>query len=226
MPNDPVATGRLRTVRSYVLRSGRVTDAQRRALAELWPRFGVEYRAEPLDLAALFGRTAPRVVEIGFGNGELLVAMAVDTPEQDFIGIEVHEAGVGHCMLELARRGLSNVRLIRHDAVEVLETQIPAASLARIQLMFPDPWPKKRHHKRRIVQEPFVAQVARVLLPGGELHVATDWPAYAEHIAAVLADSRNFGPITAPAHARPATRFERRGQRLGHPVWEGRYRKK
>jgi tRNA (guanine-N7-)-methyltransferase len=226
MSSDPVSTLAHRTVRSYVLRSGRVTDAQRRALAELWPRFGVQYRAEPLDLPLLFGRDAPRVVEIGFGNGELLVAMAGDAPDQDFVGIEVHESGIGHCLLELARRELRNVRLIRHDAVEVLQNQFPSASLARVQLMFPDPWPKKRHHKRRIVQTPFLAQVARVLQPGGEFHVATDWPPYAEHIAATLAQAPDFEAVAAPLPGRLPTRFERRGQRLGHPVWDGHFRTK
>jgi tRNA (guanine-N7-)-methyltransferase len=218
--------GPLRTVRSYVLRAGRITAAQSRALAELWPLFGVEACQETLDFKALFGRDAPRSVEIGFGNGELLVEMASAAPDQDFLGIEVHEPGIGHCLLEIERRGLKNVRLIRRDAVDVLREQIPAASLARVQLMFPDPWPKKRHHKRRIVQAEFLAQVARALQPGGEFHVATDWPPYAEHIAATLQECREFEVIAAGSPARQPTRFERRGQRLGHAVWESRFRRR
>ena len=224
MAIERAANGPLRTVRSYVLRAGRITAAQSRALVELWPRFGVENSAEPIDFPTLFGRDAPRSVEIGFGNGELLVEMAGAAPDQDFLGIEVHEPGIGHCLLEIERRGLANVRLIRRDAVEVLHEQIPAASLARVQLMFPDPWPKKRHHKRRIVQPGFLAQVAHVLRSGGEFHVATDWPPYAEHIAAALAGCTEFEPLTAGSPDRQPTRFERRGQRLGHPVWDGRFR--
>jgi tRNA (guanine-N7-)-methyltransferase len=207
-----------------VRRTGRLTRAQERALAELWPRYGVDFRPAPLDLDALFGRRAPRVLEIGFGNGEALAAMAAAAPDEDFIGVEVHEPGVGHCLLRIEALGLGNVRLVRHDAIEVLQHQLPAESLAAVHLFFPDPWPKKRHHKRRIVQPAFVDLAATRLQPGGVLHVATDWPAYAEHIAAVLAASGRFTPAGA-THGRPRTRFQARGERLGLPVWEARYRR-
>lgn len=209
-----------RPVRSFVLRAGRITAAQRRALEELWPRFGVDFSAKVLDLDRLFGRDAPRVVEIGFGDGELLAAMAAADPGRDFLGIEVHEPGVGHCLLLLEKLGLGNVRLIRHDAIEVLETQIAPGSLDEVKLFFPDPWPKKRHHKRRLVQPPFLDLLAARLAPGGRFHVATDWAPYAEHIDAVVGAHDAFEALPGAAGGRPQTRFERRGERLGHAVFE------
>ncbi len=214
-----------RTVRSFVRRAGRLTPAQARALADHWPRFGVDFAPVPVDFAALFGREAPRVLEIGFGNGDALAAMAAAAPGTDFLGVEVHPPGVGHCLLRLAALGLANVRVSRHDALEVLGQQVPPASLAGVNLFFPDPWPKKRHHKRRIVQPAFVALVADRLRPGGVFHVATDWPDYAEHIAAVVAASGRFD-AGGPGPARPRTRFEARGERLGLPVWEAHYRRR
>jgi tRNA (guanine-N7-)-methyltransferase len=214
-----------RGVRSYVLRAGRTTVAQRRALAELWPRYGIEFTSSPLDLDRVFGRHAPRVMEIGFGNGELLAAMAQREPGIDFLGVEVHEPGVGHCLLLLEKLGLGNVRLIRHDAVEVLRSQIPAASLRGVKLFFPDPWPKKRHHKRRLVQPEFARLVASRLAPGGVLHVATDWAPYAEHIAAVMAAEPAFEEEVPGPAGRETTRFERRGERLGHSVFERAWRR-
>ncbi|MCC7257013.1 MAG: tRNA (guanosine(46)-N7)-methyltransferase TrmB [Gammaproteobacteria bacterium] len=209
-----------RPVRSFVLRAGRTTAGQQRALAELWPRWGLAFEPRPLDLDAVFGRRAARVLEIGFGDGELLCEMARAEPDSDFLGAEVHEPGVGHCLLLVERLGLTNVRLVRHDAVEVLREQIPAGALDAVNLFFPDPWPKKRHHKRRIVQPGFMRLVASRLKPGGRFHVATDWAAYAEHIAAVVAAEPAFEqPPVVPA-ARPRTRFERRGERLGHDVYE------
>lgn len=221
----PAASAKVRPVRSFVLRAGRLTAAQQRALETLWPDYGIDYAPRLLDLDEVFGRHAPRVVEIGFGNGEVLLALAEAMPDHDFLGIEVHEPGVGHCLLGLARRGLTNVRLIRHDAIEVLAQQIPDGSLARVNLFFPDPWPKKRHHKRRIVQPDFVALLAAKLEHGGLFHVATDWPNYAEHIEAVLASATMLVAVPGLPPARPGTRFEARGQRLGHPIWERCYRR-
>lgn len=216
-----------RTVRSFVRRAGRLTPAQERALAEHWPRYGVEFAPVPLDFTALFGRTAPRVLEIGFGNGDALAAMAEAARDTDFLGVEVHPPGVGHCLRQLAARGLANVRVVSHDAIEVLGQQVPAGSLAGVNLFFPDPWPKKRHHKRRIVQPAFVALVADRLQPGGVFHVATDWPDYAAHIAEVVTASGRFEPAADGAGpARPRTRFQARGERLGLPVWEAHYRRR
>lgn len=215
-----------RAVRSYVRRAGRITTAQRRALDELWPRYGLAHRPEPLDLDHVFGRRAGRVLEIGFGDGEQLVAMAAADPARDYLGIEVHEPGIGHCLLALERLDLANVRLICHDAVDVLRTQLPDASLEAVHLLFPDPWPKKRHHKRRLVQAPFAKLVAAKLHAGGVFHVATDWAPYAEHIEAVLAAEPSFE--IAPANELPPrerTKFERRGARLGHGVFEQAWRR-
>jgi tRNA (guanine-N7-)-methyltransferase len=213
-----------RTIRSYVLRAGRITAAQQRALAELWPRYGIDYVSGALDLQQVFGRDAPRTLEIGFGNGEHLLERAISAPERDFIGIEVHRPGIGHLLLAAAKAGVLNLRVIGHDAVDVLQWQIPAASLDELQLLFPDPWPKERHHKRRIVQTAFAALVASRLKKGGRWHLATDWEPYALHMLQILeacAALRNCAPeggYTDAVMARSATRFERRGERLGHRV--------
>ncbi len=212
-------------MRSFVRRAGRVTAGQQRALAELWPRWGVEKPATALDLDTLFGRHAPRVLEIGFGNGDVLVSMAARYPAQDFLGVEVHEPGVGHCLLGLERAGLTNVRLIREDAIVVLQDWLAPACLDRVNLFFPDPWPKKRHHKRRIVQPTFLALVAARLKPDGLLHMATDWAPYAEHMEEVLAVSADFAPAAGTGD-RPPTKFERRGERLGHEIRDLRYRRR
>lgn len=214
-----------RTVRSYVLRAGRVTAAQRRALAELWPRYGIDFSEEPLDLDRVFGRQAPRVMEIGFGDGETLAGMAQRESAVDFLGVEVHEPGIGHCLLLIEQLGLGNVRLVRHDAVEVLRAQIADGALRQLNLFFPDPWPKKRHHKRRIVQPEFMALVAAKLAPGGLFCVATDWAPYAAHIEAVLAVQPAFERVPAAAMGRAETKFERRGKRLGHEVFEQLWRR-
>jgi tRNA (guanine-N7-)-methyltransferase len=214
-----------RPVRSYVLRSGRLTAGQARALERCWSRWGVDFAPSPLDLDALFGRHAPRVLEIGFGNGELLAAMAARHPDTDFLGVEVHEPGVGHCLMLVEELGITNVRVIRHDAIEVLRLQVPDGGLDQVSLFFPDPWPKKRHHKRRIVQPSFLALVARKLAPGGRFRVATDWAPYAEHIR----EAARAEPALAledAAGERPKTRFERRGERLGHSVTDLVYRRK
>jgi len=218
-------------IRSFVMRAGRVTQAQQRALAELWPRFGVEFTPAPLDLTALFGRSAPRSVEIGFGNGEHLIERALAAPERDFLGIEVHRPGIGHLLLGLQRHGLRNVRVIAHDAVEVFAQQLPCASLDEVEILFPDPWPKKRHHKRRLIQPEFVTLVAARLRAGGLLHLATDWEPYAEHMlqtleaCGALANDTGSGGF-ASGMARSATRFERRGERLGHRVRELSFRRR
>ena len=222
---------RKRSVRSFVRRAGRVTASQQRALSELWPRYGIDFSGAPLDFTRVFGRTAPVVLEIGFGNGETLVEQAAANPDRDFIGIEVHEPGVGHCLLKAEQAGTGNLRIIMHDAVEVLVRQVPPASLARLNLYFPDPWPKKRHHKRRIVQDSFVELVAERLVEGGTLNIATDWANYAEHIEAVLDRSDRFECIDRREHAgeapldRPRTKFERRGLRKGHRIWDWSFRR-
>jgi tRNA (guanine-N7-)-methyltransferase len=214
-----------RAIRSYVLRAGRITAAQKRALVELLPRYGVPFAPGTADLDALFGRCAPRVLEIGFGSGDTLVELAAASPGTDFIGVEVHPPGVGHCLLAVSERGLANVRVIMHDAVEVLEQMVPSGALDEVLLYFPDPWPKKRHHKRRIVQPAFAALVAGRLKPGGRLKLATDWEPYAAWMLEVLEASPEFAN-TAPAGGcverpeRGATRFERRGRRLGHRVFD------
>jgi tRNA (guanine-N7-)-methyltransferase len=217
-------------IRSYVLRAGRITTAQRRALDELLPRWGIAFAPEPLDLDRVFGRQAPRVVEIGFGNGDTLVALAEAAPEKDFLGIEVHPPGVGHCLLAIEARGLSNVRIVAHDAVAVLGHQIPPASLDEVLLYFPDPWPKKRHHKRRILQPSFAALVAERLKPGGSFRLATDWEPYAGWMLEVLNATPGL-ENAAPARGfierpdRDATRFETRGRRLGHGVFDLEFRR-
>jgi tRNA (guanine-N7-)-methyltransferase len=221
-----------RSIRSFVIRAGRLTDAQRRALDELWPRFGLEFAAQLLDLDQAFGRKAPRVVEIGFGNGEHLAALAGQHPERDFLGIEVHPPGIGRLLLALAASGLTNVRISGHDAVEVFDTQIPLDSLDEVQILFPDPWHKKRHHKRRLIQAPFADCVARRLKPGGLLQLATDWQPYAEHMREVLdacALLENVAPgggFIERTRARAPTRFEQRGERLGHDIRELAYRRR
>ena len=218
-----------RPIRSFVKRAGRLTESQRRALEELWPEWGIEYSPSPLDLDALFGRRAPRVLEIGFGNGATLVQQAARHPEQDFIGVEVHEPGIGHCLIALRDAGITNLRLIAHDAVEVMQAQIPPTSLERINLYFPDPWPKKRHHKRRILQPAFIQLCAERLVEGGSLHIATDWADYAEHIDTVFPGAAEFTCAERREHDgdapldRPMTKFERRGLGKGHRIWDWRF---
>jgi len=203
-----------------------MTEAQRRALEELLPRYGIESGQAPVDFAALFGRSAPVHVEIGFGNGDALAAMAAAHPQNDYLGIEVHRPGVGVLLRRVEAEGLANVRIACSDAREFLEQRIPGGSLCGVYIFFPDPWHKKRHHKRRLVQAEFVALLASKLRPGGMLHLATDWEDYAQQMLAVLsaagglenaAGQNQYAPRP---EARPHTRFERRGQRLGHGVWD------
>ena len=196
------------------------------------PRFGIPFSESVLDLDAVFGRHAPRALEIGFGNGDTLIELASKAPETDFIGVEVHPPGIGHCLLAVESLGLTNVRVIAHDAVEVLAQQLAPASLDEVFIYFPDPWPKKRHHKRRIVQPAFAALVADRLNPGGTFHLATDWEPYALHMLDVLNAEPRFvnaaadGRWTGEPAAREPTRFERRGRRLGHDVFNLQYRRR
>lgn len=228
---EPSGPGR-RSIKSFVRRTGRITAAQNRALSELWPRYGIEYSEGLLMLDEIYGRSAERVLEIGFGDGETIVRDAADKPGTDFLGVEVHEPGIGRCLMAARELGLENLRLIRHDAVEVLRQQIPDAAFVRINLYFPDPWPKKRHHKRRLVQPAFLKLAARKLAPGGSLHIATDWENYAAHIDALVARSPEFILEERTVHNegltsqdRPPTKFERRGLRLGHRIWDWQLRK-
>jgi tRNA (guanine-N7-)-methyltransferase len=224
MSADRSAPPARRGIRSFVLRQGRMSPAQQRACDELMPRYGIAFDAQPLDYAAVFGRSAPVVLEIGFGMGETTAEIAASHPHVDFLGIEVHLPGVGALLRRIEAAGLANVRVIRHDAVEVVEAMIPAGSLAGIHVYFPDPWPKKRHHKRRLLQPRFVHALAQRLAKRGYLHVATDWEPYAEDVLATLA-SEPLLANRAQAYAerppwRPQTKFERRGRALGHAVFD------
>ncbi len=215
-----------RPVRSFVTRAGRISNAQQRAIDALMPRYGVPYRREWLDSSALFGRKAPVILEIGFGMGETTAALAGEYPGLDFIGIEVHTPGVGALLKQIGERELSNLRIIQHDAVEVLEHMVPIGSLAGVHVFFPDPWHKARHHKRRLLKPPLVALIATRLAAHGYLHCATDWQDYAEQIESVLATEPGLllRPGSAsrsnPLLSRPVTKFESRGLRLGHAVWD------
>ncbi len=211
-------------IRSYVLRQGRVSNAQRRAHDTLLPRLGIPYADAPLDLAAMFARNAPHILEIGCGMGETTVAIAAAHPQQDYIGIEVHTPGVGSLLKQIDELNLSNVRVIQHDAVAVLENMIAPASLDGMLIYFPDPWPKKRQQKRRLIQPAFVALAASRLKPGAYLHAATDWQEYAEQILTVLSAEPTLANTAAGYAERPAwrpqTKFETRGLKLGHGVWD------
>ncbi len=218
-----------RSVRSFVRRNGRLTASQRQALKELWPQYGLEFEEEALDFALLFGRQAPTTLEIGFGNGDTLVQQARESPQTNFLGLEVHGPGLGHCLIGAREAGLKNLHLIAHDAIDVLQHQVPNNSLQRINLYFPDPWPKKRHHKRRIVQASFLALCADRLTAGGSLHIATDWANYAEHIDTLVKDLTQFAVGERREHDgdqpldRPRTKFEQRGLQQGHRIWDWRF---
>ncbi|MCW8854281.1 MAG: tRNA (guanosine(46)-N7)-methyltransferase TrmB [Gammaproteobacteria bacterium] len=215
-----------RTIRSFVKREGRLTAGQQRALDVLWPEFGIDYSTDILDFTQLFDRPAPVVLEIGFGNGDSLFQMAQNYPDRNYIGIEVHRPGVGHLLQLIETHNLKNLKIICHDAVDVIEHQIADNSLDRVQLFFPDPWHKKKHNKRRIVQEKFINLLAKKIKTDGFLHMATDWQDYAEHMLEVLMKNSNFkNTSTENAYVprpndRPVTKFEKRGHRLGHGVWD------
>jgi tRNA (guanine-N7-)-methyltransferase len=213
-----------RPLRSYVLRQGRLSPAQRRAHETLLPRYGIAYRAEPLDLRAVFGRAAPKILEIGFGMGETTARLAQMHPECDYLGIEVHTPGIGSLLRRVDELKLTNVRIVPHDAAEVVRDMITDAALNGVHIFFPDPWPKKRHHKRRLLQAPFVRLLATRLAPGAYLHIATDWQDYAESILEVLKSEPLLENTTADfapgPGSRPLTKFEARGRKLGHAVWD------
>jgi len=220
----------MRTVRSFVLRQGRLTRGQEQAIDNVWPVYGVERDDTQLDFKSLFKRTAPVTLEIGFGDGVSLAEMAKSAPERDFIGIEVHRPGVGRLLHLIDEQGLSNVRVMDDDAVEIIKNRIPEMSLDRVQLFFPDPWHKKRHNKRRIIQSEFVSLIASRLKAGGVFHLATDWEPYAEHMAEIMEVSEEFtsqsdSPFSIKPESRPTTKFERRGLKLGHGVWDLLYEK-
>ena len=217
-------------IRSYVLRQGRFSRGQQRAYAELLPKFGIAYSPREIDFEAAFGRRAPVVAEVGFGMGETTARIAAENRGTDYLAIEVHAPGVGSLLRQVAEGGIDNVRIVQHDAVEVLRDMVPPASLAAIHVFFPDPWPKKKHHKRRLVQPPFASLAASRLAAGGLLHVATDWEEYAQHVLAVLSATQGLentaeGFAQRPA-TRPETKFERRGLKLGHGVWDIVFRKR
>jgi tRNA (guanine-N7-)-methyltransferase len=220
-----------RSIRSFVLRAGRMTAAQERALTDLWPSYGVDLGDGPLDLDAIFGRRAPRCLEIGFGVGEVIGSLAEQHPHIDYLGLEVHRPGVGRLLLRAARADARNVRVICHDAVEVLQHQLKDGTFDEILVFFPDPWHKKRHHKRRLIDPGFVASVAAALRPGGVLRLATDWQDYAEQMLAVCNANPDLASLSADRtyvarpDFRPPTRFERRGARLGLGVWDLAYTK-
>ena len=212
-------------IRSFIRRQGRLTPGQQLALDNYWDKYCLDPKAD-YDFAAVFGRNAPLFIEIGFGNGESLASMAAANPDKDYIGIEVHRPGVGHLLLLLNQQSLTNVRIYCHDAIEIMEHKIADNSLSGVHLFFPDPWPKKKHHKRRIVRPDFIDLLVRKLKPEGYFHAATDWENYAEAMLAVLSKSselRNTSPSTdycqCPEY-RPLTKFEQRGIRLGHGVWD------
>lgn len=214
-------------IRSFVCRQGRLTKGQSKAIEELWLKFGVDYQKDTLlNFADLFAVLAPITLEIGFGMGHSLVAMAEQNPDRNYLGIEVHQPGIGRCLMAIQEKNLTNIRVMCHDAVEVFQTMIPDKSLAIVQLFFPDPWHKKRHHKRRIVQLPFVNLVAKKLVSQGSFHMATDWQNYAEHMLEVMSTSPHFNAISntkeymSGADLRITTKFERRGQQLGHRIWD------
>ncbi|MET1080405.1 MAG: tRNA (guanosine(46)-N7)-methyltransferase TrmB [Pseudomonas sp.] len=233
--NEPAAAAEdkshHREIKSFVMRAGRMTDGQQRGLDQGLPRFGLTLEAGAVDFDAIFGRSAPRTLEIGFGMGQSLLEMAAAAPEQDFIGVEVHRPGVGALLNGLLTQNLSNVRVYPCDAMEVLRSCLGAASLDRLLLFFPDPWHKARHHKRRLVQPAFAQLVREKLKIGGVFHMATDWQAYAEHMVEVMTVAPGYhslavdGPYVPRPTERPTTKFERRGERLGHGVWDLKFQR-
>lgn len=221
-----------RPIRSFVLRQGRMTDAQKRAFDTLWQKYGIEESGQELDLDAIFKRKASHILEIGFGMGGSLLEMAVKAPDADFLGIEVHRPGVGTLLNGIEKEGIQNIRIICSDAVEILNQQIPDESFDRVQIFFPDPWPKKRHHKRRIIQPDFLTLLHAKLRRDGILHIATDWQPYAEWIMEMMTANDGFvncagvDQYANRPEYRPVTKFEKRGERLGHGVWDLIFKKR
>lgn len=229
MSEQPAPQGARRTVRSFVLRAGRMGPGQARALAELGPRFLLPYRDEALDLDAVFGRSGPKILEVGFGMGETTARIAAENPHIDYLAIEVHTPGVGALLKRIGELDLTNLRLVQHDALAVIRHMLREESLDGVHIFFPDPWPKKRHHKRRLVQPPFVQLLTSRLKPGGYVHLATDWEDYAGQMLEVLSAEPGLAN-TAEGFAprpptRPLTKFEQRGLRLGHGVWDLLFRR-
>lgn len=219
-------------IKSFVLRQGRLSQAQQNAIDAMWPRFGLELEPSLLDFKTLFGREAPTIVEIGFGMGSSLASMAEAHPENNYIGIEVHRPGVGALLKLVQEKSLTNVRVFNDDAIEVLRQRIPENSLSGVYLFFPDPWHKTKHKKRRIVQLEFAATLAKHLKPAGHFHMATDWEDYSKHMMKVMSNSPDYtntageGNFTPRPDYRPLTKFEKRGHRLGHGVWDLIFEKK
>ena len=230
MSELPESDPRKRHIRSFVLRQGRVSQAQQRACETLLPRFGIPYAAQPLDLGLAFGRSAPRILEIGFGMGDSTAAIALAHPENDYLALEVHTPGVGNLLKLIDSQHIANIRIIQHDAVEVVRDMLGDATLDGVHIFFPDPWHKARHNKRRLIQAPFIAALVQKLKPGGYIHVATDWQDYAQQVLSVLSAEpllENTAADYAPRPAyRPLTKFEQRGLRLGHQVWDLLFRSK
>ncbi|RUO29473.1 tRNA (guanosine(46)-N7)-methyltransferase TrmB [Aliidiomarina sanyensis] len=225
-PDAPRADVYIRKIRSFVRREGRLTKGQAGALERQWPTMGIDFDGQSIHFNEIFGNDQPVVLEIGFGMGHSLVAMAKAAPEENYVGIEVHRPGVGACLLEAESQNVKNLRVMEHDAVEVLEQSILDGSLSRVQIFFPDPWHKKRHHKRRLIQPELVALLRRKLKLGGVLHLATDWENYAEHMLEVMREAPGYenqsvdGTFIPRPEERPLTKFEKRGHRLGHGVWD------
>jgi tRNA (guanine-N7-)-methyltransferase len=232
MSDEQAPQPHFRRIRSYVLREGRMTAGQQKAYDDNWPRFGLEHSAGSLDFDTVFGRPGRRVLEIGFGMGVSLVEMAAAAPDSNYIGIEVHHPGVGKLLHSMQEQDVDNIRVYCHDAVEVLRDCIPDESLDLIQIFFPDPWHKRKHNKRRLIQPPFVEQLCKKLKPDATLHLATDWEDYAQQMMDVLSASEQFsnsrgeGNYTPRPDYRPLTKFERRGERLGHGVWDLLFQRK
>lgn len=216
----------MRTVRSFVKRAGRTTEGQEKALEEVWPVMGLEIKSGPVNFTEVFGREAPVVLEIGFGMGDSLLEMASREPSKNFVGIEVHSPGVGRLLSNANEEGLTNIRVYAEDAVEVFKQCVPDNSLDTLQLFFPDPWHKKRHHKRRIVQPDFAQSIRKKLKVGGYFHMATDWENYAEHMMEVMSAAEGYknkmgdGQYSPQPEWRPVTKFQRRGEKLGHGIWD------
>ncbi|WP_204799162.1 tRNA (guanosine(46)-N7)-methyltransferase TrmB [Nitrosomonas nitrosa] len=213
-----------RSIRSFVIRQGRFTKAQQHAYETWFPQYGIPYSEEPIDLMQIFGRNAPKILEIGSGMGEATAVIARQQPQNDYLAIEVHTPGIGSLLNQINQLGLTNLRIIQHDAVEVLQSMLPNESLDGAHIFFPDPWPKARHHKRRLIQPAFIALLSQHLKTGGYLHIATDWQDYAEQILSALTNEtclvNTTNDYAARPDYRPLTKFEQRGLRLGHPVWD------